>query len=145
MLQVCDEALSRGVEARKDSSLASDEFFQKAVRELDKYESKFHPRLLVFFSRIKNHIAEFLNSDQSSTETVKERMNRAKDKDNGKPEKVGFVLAAPFNADNPQTQKTRTENASLKVVEFQLLNSPTDTRPTIARRERWLTNVLLGI
>ncbi|KAH9979715.1 hypothetical protein BJV74DRAFT_887985 [Russula compacta] len=118
VLRVCDEALSRAVEARKDSSLASDEFFQKAVRELHEYESKFHSGLLIFFSRIKNCVAEFLHSDQSRTETVKERMKRAKDRDNGKPEK-----------------RTRTENASRKVVEFHLLKSPTDTQPTIARQE----------
>jgi hypothetical protein len=68
-------------------------------------------------------------------------MKEAKDKDK---EEFGVNM---FGVTVPRfkTQRTRIEDASSRVVEFHLLTSIIDTRPTVVQRERRLSDGPLGI
>jgi hypothetical protein len=70
-------------------------------------------------------------------------MKEAMDKDNEEFGNSRYSTTVPRFI--TRIQRTRTEDASSRVVEFHLLRSITDNQPTIVQRERRLSYGLLGI
>jgi hypothetical protein len=73
-------------------------------------------------------------------------MDKAKDKDKERTERVrartcDLSLVTLIPSEN---QTARIDDASLAVVEFHILRSLTDTQPTVLRRERLLTDIVLA-
>ena len=80
-----------------------------------------------------------MNGDQSSTNSVEKRMEKAMDEDKKESGGVGWFRFLPST-----THRTRPEALS-RVVQFHLLRSITDTQPILVTRERRLSDHPLDI
>jgi hypothetical protein len=80
-----------------------------------------------------------MNGDQSSTNSVEKRMEKAMDEDKKDSGGVGWFRFLPST-----THRTRPEGSS-RVVQFHLLRSITDTQPILVTRERRLSDAALNI
>jgi len=122
VLEACDLALSTIVEARKGSSLASNEFIQSARRELCDYELNHHPR------------------DKNTPRSVTECMDIAEQRDKERSRTWKRTKTVINEVLGRSGNEPKTNTAEPKVVNFHLVESLTSTEPIINVVQQELTN-----
>jgi hypothetical protein len=141
-LKAVDEALSCAAEANGKISKEADEKFQKATDLLGDYERNcyFKNEDPTVYEKNDRTVIKRMGAAKSEDKSSSTILSKLKEKFHSK------VRVAPVSLPHTNTDPQIHEDESsvpTAVVEFHLLESPTDKEPTIVERECWLTSLFL--